>query len=176
MSSPTGTRWSRAYGASGWHLALMLASLAVVAYVVATLGLTALWDPDVWWQSIVVWFVGAVVLHDLVLFPAYALADRLLTRGRSRSSAAVPLVNYVRVPTLAAGLTLLLFFPGILRRGGSTYANATGLDQDPFLLRWLLLAGAGYLLSALLYAVARVRHRGAIASATRETGTGRADG
>lgn len=164
MASVGGTRWSRAYGASGWHLALMVASLAVAAYVVLTVGLTALWDPDVWWQSIAVWFVGAVVLHDLVLFPAYALVDRLLNHrlGRGagrRATRRVPLLNYVRVPTLAAGLTFLLFFPGILQRGDSTYANATGLDQDPFLERWLLLVLAAYLVSALLYAVARLRHR-----------------
>jgi hypothetical protein len=161
MSSPGSSRWSRAYGASGWHLALMLGSLAVVAYVVATVGLDALWDPDVWWQSIAVWFVGAVVLHDLVLFPVYALADRLLTRGRTKDPdpARVPVVNHVRVPTLVAGLTFLLFFPGILRRGGSTYANATGLDQDPFLVRWLLIVLVAYLVSAALYAVRSVRAR-----------------
>lgn len=164
MSSTRATRWSRAYGASGWHLALMVVSLTVVGYVVLTVGLTALWDPDVWWQSIAVWFVGAVVLHDLVLFPAYALVDRLLRLRTGhgaglRADARVPLLNYVRVPTLAAGLTFLLFFPGILRRGGSTYSNATGLDQDPFLERWLLIVLAGYLVSALLYVVAR-RRRG----------------
>ncbi|GEP35320.1 hypothetical protein NSZ01_30880 [Nocardioides szechwanensis] len=164
MSSARAARWSRAYGASGWHLALMLASLAVVTYVVLTVGLAALWDPDVWWQSIAVWFVGAVVLHDLVLFPAYALVDRLLrlrlgpSAGR-RATPRVPLLNYVRVPTLVAGLTFLLFFPAILSRGGSTYANATGLTQEPFLQRWLLLVLAAYLLSALLYVVARLRHR-----------------
>ncbi|WP_134739485.1 hypothetical protein [Nocardioides sp. 503] len=161
MSSPRSTRWSRAYGASGWHLALMLGSLVVVAYVVATVGLDALWDPDVWWQSIAVWFVGAVVLHDLVLFPLYALADRLLTRGRTTAPdpARVPLVNHVRVPSLVAALTFLLFFPGILRRGGDTYVNATGLDQDPFLLRWLLLVLAAYFVSAAVYAVRWVRVR-----------------
>ncbi|WP_193610277.1 hypothetical protein [Nocardioides lijunqiniae] len=160
MASTTGTRWSRAYGASGWHLVLMLASLALVGYVVATVGLDALWDPDVWWQSMAVWFVGAIVLHDLVLFPVYALADRLLTHRRAGSTARVPLVNHVRVPTLAAALTFLLFFPGILQRGGDTYANATGLDQDPFLVRWLLIVLAAYLVSAAVYAVRWARaHR-----------------
>ena len=76
--SVTTSRWNRAYGAPGWHLLLMVASLGAAAYVVATVGLDALWDPDVWWQSIVVWFAGAVILHDLVLFPAYALLDRVL--------------------------------------------------------------------------------------------------
>jgi hypothetical protein len=160
MMPARSARWTRAYGATGWHLVLMVASLAVVTYVLLTVGLSALWDQDVWWQSIAVWFVGAVVLHDLLLFPTYAMADRLLVRDRSRTAPSrVPLVNYVRVPTMAAGLTFLLFFPGILERGGSTYAHATGLDQDPFLVRWLLLVAAGYAVSALLYVLARLRHR-----------------
>jgi uncharacterized membrane protein YeaQ/YmgE (transglycosylase-associated protein family) len=157
--------WTRAYGASGWHLALVLVSIGLVGYVVATLGLPALWDPEVWWQSIIVWFVGAVVVHDLVLFPAYALADRVLTR-RAASAAgplgderSVPITNYVRVPTMLAGFTFLLFFPGILRQGADSFNAATGMTQDPYLERWLLLVAAGYLLSGLAYAVVMLRTR-----------------
>lgn len=170
MASATGTRWSRAYGASGWHLVLMVASLGAATYVVLTVGLGALWDPEVWWQSVAVWFVGALVVHDLVLFPAYALLDSVLRRGighrdgEPRSSAPA-LVNHVRVPSLAAGLLFLMFFPGILQRGGDSFGNATGLDQDPFLGRWLALAAAGYVVSGVVYAVrratARSRSRGA---------------
>ncbi len=157
--------WTRAYGASGWHLTLMLASLALVVYIVATLGLSALWDSEVWWQSIAVWFVAAVVVHDLVLFPAYALADRVLTRRlapaaeQRQGPRAVPLTNYVRVPTMLAAFTFLMFFPGILQQGADSFVAATGLTQAPFLERWLLLVGAGYLLSGLLYAAATVRAR-----------------
>lgn len=87
------------------------------------------------------WFIGAVVLHDLVLFPLYALADRGFTalvrrRGGQRDTPAVPVLNYVRVPVLASGLLLLLFFPGIIDQEADTYLTATGQTQDFFLNRW----------------------------------------
>ncbi|MGV7699696.1 hypothetical protein PJM27_29310, partial [Mycobacterium kansasii] len=79
-----------------------------------------------WWQSIVVWFAGAVVAHDLVLFPVYAGLDRLLSRRAPRPGPDVPVLNHLRVPALGAGLTLLVFLPGIIRQGGATYRAATG--------------------------------------------------
>jgi len=57
---------------------------------VIVLGPQALWNPFVWWQSIAVWFLAAIIAHDLVLFPLYALADRSFTgalaavRGRCK--------------------------------------------------------------------------------------------
>lgn len=155
---PGRRRLSRWYGASAVHLVVMIATLTLAGYVLRTVGLRALWDPDVWWQSIVVWFAGAVVVHDLVLFPAYALADRLLVRalraprpGRRRGQ--VPLLNHVRVPLLAVALLFALFFPGILEQGASSYRNATGQTQEPFLQRWLVLSAAILATSACVYAI-----------------------
>ena len=156
------TRLRRLYGAGPLHLLAVLASLALVAYTVSVLGFGELWDPDVWWQSILVWFLGAVLLHDLVLFPVYALADRLLggiLLGGSapRRPASVPLVNHIRVPVLAVGLLFLLFLPGIIEQGGSSYVNATGQTQEPFLERWLILSGAIFVVSAVAFGVRRFR-------------------
>ena len=53
------------------------------------------------------WFAGAVLLHDLVLFPLYAAGDRLLLLALPRTR--VPLVNHVRIPVLGSGLALLMF-------------------------------------------------------------------
>ena len=61
-------------------------------------------------------------------------------------------LNYLRVPTLAAGLSLLLFFPGIIQQGQASYSAATGQSQQPFFGRWLLLVAALYGFSALAYA------------------------
>jgi len=126
---------------------------------VTLLGAQALWNTKVWWQSIAVWFLAAIIAHDLVLFPLYALADRSVTsalaavRGRRKGpSPRVSPLNYVRVPTLATGLSLLLFFPGIIRQGQSSYFAATGQNQQPFFGRWLLLVGTLYGVSALAYA------------------------
>ena len=74
-------RARRRYGAHPLHLLTLLASFALVGYVISLLGVHSLWNDRVWWQSIIVWFLGAIVLHDLVLFPFYALADRSVGAG-----------------------------------------------------------------------------------------------
>jgi hypothetical protein len=147
------------YGAHPLHLLALLASFALLGYIISVLGPVALWNPDVWWQSIGVWFLGAVLLHDLVLFPLYALADRSLSaglramRGRAVARSRLSAVNYVRLPLLASGLLFLLFFPGIIEQGADTYRAATGQTQAPFLGRWLLAVGVLFGVSAVAYAV-----------------------
>ena len=151
---------ARLYGERPFHLIVVLAALALGAYTISVLGVRNLFNPNVWWQSIAVWFAVAVIGHDLVLFPIYALADRLLPKTWStpkdpdqRPSGRIPLTNYLRMPTLAAGLLLVMFLPGIIEQGAPTYQAATGLTQAPYLSRWLLLTAIFYLASALCYAV-----------------------
>lgn len=150
------TKFSYFYGGHPLHLLGTIAAWALAGYAVIVLGPHALWNPRVWWQSIAVWFLAAIIAHDLILFPLYALADRSITKGiaavRNPPTLTVSPLNYVRVPTLAAGLSLLLFFPGIIRQGQSSYLAATGQTQEPFLARWLLLVAAVYGVSALAYA------------------------
>ncbi len=89
-----------------------------------------------------------------MLFPLYALLDRsagsLLHRRRRPAPGSV---NYVRVPALLSGLLLLVFSPVILQRSEPAYGAATGLDQDPYLGRWLAISGTLFLVSAVLYAL-----------------------
>lgn len=151
------------YGERLLHFIVLLAALALVVYTISVLGIQSLYNPNVWWQSIVVWFGVAVIAHDLVLFPLYALADRLLSRtprlsrdGVRSDSRRISLTNYVRMPTLATGLVFLMFSPGIIQQGAQTYVNATGLTQEPYLHRWLILTAVFYLLSALWYVVRSV--------------------
>lgn len=155
-------RARRLYGAHPLQLVLILASFVVVGYALSLLGFEALWDPDTWWQSIALWFVGAALAHDILLFPAYAAADRILvavTGGRTRSAATrarIPVINFVRVPLLACGLITLLFFPGLIEQGAGTYNRATGQTQEPFLHRWVILCGLILLLGLVAYLVARL--------------------
>jgi hypothetical protein len=156
-------RWYRdLYGSHVLHLLMMLAGFALFGYVVAVIKPITLWNPHVWWQSIAVWFAAAIIAHDLVLFPLYALADRLLLTipAKRRRPPRVPALNYVRVPALASGLTLLVFFPGIVAQGAATYHAATGQNQQPFLGRWLLLTAVMFGLSAAAYAIELARSRG----------------
>ncbi len=149
--------WKRIYGANAWHLLMLLASFALVGYIVWVLGFDNLWNHDVWWQAIGVWFAAAIIAHDLILFPAYALADRILAAVTGLIRLRVSPLNYIRVPLLAVGLSFLLFFPGIIRQGAVTYHMATGETQQPFLVRWLLLSASLFVISALVYAVQCLR-------------------
>jgi hypothetical protein len=139
-------RFTDRYGDRPAHLALMLGCVAVAAYAASFL----LGDPAL--LTVLIWFVGAALAHDLVLFPLYAAADRVLTGVAGRlPRGRVPLVNHIRVPALGAGLTLLMFLPGIIRQGGPTHLAATGLDQQPYLGRWLWLVAAMAGASAVIY-------------------------
>lgn len=153
-------RFARFYGADPLHLLAVLFTFALAGYAVAVVGPQNLWNQDVWWKSIAVWFLGAVIAHDLMLFPLYALADRSLTSGlnamrgrRIPRPRSVSALNYIRVPALASGLTLLLFLPGIIEQGADAYLAATGLTQEPFLERWLLLTAVFFAVSAVAYAM-----------------------
>jgi len=158
-------RIRKLYGSHPLHLLTMAAGFALVGYILVTFKLAMLWNPQAWWQSIAVWLAAAVIVHDLVLFPLYAFFDRLLgiatgLRRRSRRRLRVSARNHLRVPVLGSGLSLLMFFPGIVQQGAATYSGATGQTQQPFLGRWLLLTTALFTASALVYAVRVVRtHR-----------------
>ena len=78
--------------------------------------------------------------------------------------------NYVRIPALGSCLSLLMFFPGIIRQESATYLAATGQTQQPFLGRWVLLTAAMFIASALLYTVRLVlAHRRTVAIDDRDT-------
>lgn len=62
------------------QLLLLACSFALAAYA----GVRLLADD---WFGVALWFVGAALLHDLVLLPLYAVADRAIVRGSVRSGA-----------------------------------------------------------------------------------------
>ncbi|MGW0558183.1 hypothetical protein ACWDZ6_29065 [Streptomyces sp. NPDC002926] len=139
------------YGASPLHLLLVLCSFALTAYA----GIRLLAGGQPW--MVVVWFVGAALLHDLVLLPLYTVTDRaaqaVLGRRREQSVESNPpmrgRINYVRVPVFLSGILLLTYFPLILGRVDNFTAD-TGLPDDVFLGRWLLITAVLFGLSALL--------------------------
>ncbi|SIS05028.1 hypothetical protein [Williamsia sterculiae] len=154
------TRFARIYGSSPWHLLTLTAGFAALVAAVATMKPAALWNPASWWQSIAVWFVAAIVAHDLVAFPVYALADRILHRNNGQHPRAQHSVgNYVRLPAIATALTFLIFLPGIIRQGGLAYKAATGQTQDPYLARWLWLTAGFFVTAAVAYSMKLLRDR-----------------
>jgi hypothetical protein len=148
------TRW---YGANPLHLLALLACFALAGYAAAQLVPSR---P----VGVAVWFIGAVIGHDLVLLPLYSIADRSVlaaVRHRAPNLPAVPWINYLRVPAGLSALLLLVWFPLILRLT-THYQQSTTLSPDPFLWHWLAVTGALFLLSAGAYALRlRAAHRAA---------------
>ncbi|MCY0937551.1 hypothetical protein [Streptomyces sp. H34-S4] len=145
MSRPAG--FHDRYGASPLHLLLVLASFALAAYA----GLR-LFKGDT--LGVAVWFVGAALLHDLVLLPLYSATDRaaqLLFRGRTQGAQRLlrPTVNYVRVPVFVSGMLLLVWWPLVLRQVDH-FTASTALSEEVFLGRWLLITAGLFAASALV--------------------------
>lgn len=159
-------RWRRAYGGHPLHLLATLTALVVGAYALRH----ALRGPHL--VSVAVWLGGAALLHDLVALPAYAALDHLAIRatGAHREPhQRVPLVAYLRFAALGSGLTLLIFFPLILGLSGPRYRHATGLSASVYLGRWLAITAGLVAVSAIAYALARLRGRGSPAGTLKRT-------
>lgn len=154
-------RW---YGAHPLHLLALLAAFALAGYAVRAVVAAGRW------QIVALWFLVAIVGHDLLLFPLYSLADLSLRRllpGRTGSTDPAapngvanpqpPVINHVRVPAGFSLLLLLVWFPLILRVSSPHYRQASGLSAAPYLWRWLAVTGVIFLASAVSYAL-RLRH------------------
>nr|WP_031230534.1 hypothetical protein [Streptomyces niveus] len=138
----------RALLGSPFQIVLLLATLAFAGYVGVRLltGETFL---------IVVWFVGAALVHDLVLLPLYTAADRAVAAALGPRRR---LVNFVRLPAFLSLLLLLVWFPlitGQVRR----YEPYAALSTDGFLARWLLVTTALFACSALCLVTRAVLRR-----------------
>jgi hypothetical protein len=138
----------RLYGASVLHLLTLLACFSLVGYAVTHLTV----EPAL--RRVVIWFVAAVIAHDLIAYPLYTLADRALRTTLTRlhrPRGGPPVLNYIRIPALASALLFVVYFPGIIRQGGGAYYAASGHTQRPFLERWLLLTAILFTVSAVVY-------------------------
>ena len=147
-------RWFRRwYGANPLHLLAMFGCAALTGYAGAGL-------LQVKAVGVLIWFIGAVVGHDLILVPLYVLADRSVMtvfRHRPPRLPAVPWINYLRVPAALSGMLLLIWFPLIFRIP-SRFPRTTDLSLNPYLGHWLGVTGVLFLLSAAAFAL-RLRPR-----------------
>jgi hypothetical protein len=127
---------TKRYGSTAAHLVGHLALFGLTAYaVVQIFTLGAAFD-------VVVWLVAAVLFHDVVLWPLY-------------SGGALALGNYVRIP-LGLSLLLALVFAGtVTGKGGNAYRNASGVEYEGYLMRWLIVSAALFAVSAVVFAVRR---------------------
>jgi hypothetical protein len=136
-------RLRRLYAASPLHLLAHLALLPLCAWALLEMlgGRGA--------SNVALWLVTSVVVVDLVVLPLYSGLDwtgRRLFRGA---------INYVRVPVALSLLMLVVFWGTIGERGEGAYRAASGLEYSGYAERWLLVSGALFAGSALLYLVRR---------------------
>jgi hypothetical protein len=130
------------YGSSPLHLLAHLAALALAGW--ALLQVLDLGN----WQRVLLWLAGAVVLHDLVLWPGYTLLDRAARRGPPAAWA-----NYVCAPLGISALLALVFFPVICEKGERTYQRVSGQSWDGYAERWLLASALLFATAAVVYLV-----------------------
>ncbi len=149
----------RLYGANPLHLIGHVVLFAIAGFaIVQILGGGA-------WINWIGWFVGAALLHDLVLLPLYSALDRGLGRVVDRpprpplAPRRVPLVNHLRGPAAISGILLIVYFPVILGLSGENYHNDTGHHLEGYTRNWLLITAALFVVSAIAYAVRARRGR-----------------
>ena len=144
------------YGDGPVHLILSVTCLAFAGYLVWTV----LPAPNS--VRILVWIAAAAAVHDVVVWPLYTVLDRIL-RPTDRSPrgvhASVPLINHIRVPAVLSAVMLLISFPLVLRHSEPAYHTASGLTEQPYLGRWLLLTGCAFGGSAVIYLARSLRMR-----------------
>lgn len=146
----------RVYGSSPIHLLAHLASLALALWA-----LGEILDARAA-TTIFIWLVGAVLLHDAILWPLYSMLDQvawsaaLALDGGSRVSA----LNHLRVPVALSALMLMAAFPAIFEVREGNYTRVSGIGYEGYLERWLLVSGLLFAGSAVLYAI-RVRRAAA---------------
>jgi hypothetical protein len=140
------------YGAGPLHLAAAAACFAAAGYAIARI-FAELGDP----VRVMVWLAGSIVAHDLVLFPLYAaigvMASGILVPAGERSRLRIAALNHLRVPALASGLLLLVWFPLVTERAPRTYERLSALTVDVYLERWLIASGALFAASGLIFAL-----------------------
>jgi hypothetical protein len=145
----------RLYGRGPGHLAAMLVCLAMTAYAVGSLFQNA----RPW--SVLLWLGAAVLVHDLVLLPLYTGAFWLASRaGRARGDRGrTAILHHVAAPAALSALLFLVWLPLILRLSEASYRPTTGMTQEPYLSRWLLLTAALFVGSALLWGARELGRR-----------------
>jgi hypothetical protein len=141
-------RFRTLYGSNPLHVVAHLIAFAVAAWALDQI----FGGGDV--INYAAWFVGAALLHDLVLLPLYSVLNRVLhLAGAAEPSAPHrrPLLNYVRVPSIIAGVLLLVYFPLILGLSSRNYLRDTGHPLHGYTRNWLLITAGLFLASGIVY-------------------------
>jgi hypothetical protein len=109
----------------------------------------------------IAWFVGAAVLHDIIVLPIYTLIDQVTRHEGHRAwgTRYASTINYVRAPAIISTILLLVYSPEILGYSAKNYRDDTGHPLPSILTNWLLITAGLFLTSGLIYTTRRVRPR-----------------
>lgn len=135
------------YGQGPLHLMAAIASFAIATY--AFLEIAAGSAPI----NFAIWFIAAIVAHDLIAFPLYSVLGAIAGLGLYEPPSAPAGINYLRIPALLSAFACIVWFPVILGVSEREIIETTGFGTDPYLGRWLLLTGVLFAISAVLYAI-----------------------
>jgi len=142
----------KVYGSGPFHFAVVAACFAVSGYAILRLADST--KPVL----LAIWFLGALLAHDLLLYPLYTLLDRATARGQGLTGTdRASWINFVRVPVVLTGLVFLVWFPLILGLNAGTYRAASGLGTGRFFARFLVFTALVFLVSAALYCLRLLR-------------------
>jgi hypothetical protein len=99
--------------------------------------------------GVATWLLLAAILHDFLVLPLYAGADRAAQRALGGA------VNYVRIPAGLSLVLLLVFWGTIAGRGSGAYHAVSGRSFDGYATRWLLVTAVLFTASGALYLARR---------------------
>ncbi len=139
------------YGARPLRYFASIAALAFAGYA-----FYSYLEPRTTDFKFLLWFVGAIVAHDMIAWPLYTGLNNLAYSARRRHDPHEKFVAglvYLRVPAVISGLVFVIWLPLILDLSEGTYLDVAGKDPDGFLGRWLLLTGLLFLGSGVLFAL-----------------------
>jgi hypothetical protein len=139
----------RRYGAGPLHLVGHVALIAVAGYALSR-ALQPRFAPEP--LNLAAWLFAGALIHDLLLLPAYGLAD-----AAARRALPPTLLNHVRIPVALSGIVFLVYAPRILDRQPQNVINALGEPPPDYLTRWALLTAGLFIASALVYAFRAAR-------------------
>ena len=133
-------RLRRWYGAHPLHLLALLAAFALAGYALRAVVAAGQW------RGFALWFVVAIVAHDLLLFPLYSLADLSLRRLLPRRLAGG------RVPGPARDvITTVSSQPARKNGGDHGGADAVGAAGAPPVINYVRVPAAFSLLLLLVW-------------------------
>jgi hypothetical protein len=157
MISRLPAAFRRRYGAGPLHLVGHLLGLAIAAFALDRIfsGGSV--------KTLLIWYLGFVIAHDLIFVPAYTGLDRLFRGALARlpltRHTVVPLVNHVRAPAMISGLLLIIYLPLISGKADSQYFALSGHHLTNYLRNWVLITVALFLASGFVYALRVARER-----------------